>query len=377
MNYYLEEAQLAMEKAIQVSEFYEDMEELNIREAECRALSAGGGFQTLCDYFEDATGDSEKKDSIIKRAWEAILNFCRKIKELFTGKKENKADPSAKVQTDSVMKESRGKIISFFKKYGTALSHPIENPKAFIKAVTPLVAMVAAVKLIKKKKSSKVAATVGELQKESKDLKQYVLHPIASASEALARKNTAKLSKEDLALINKAKSAFGYTLTDMNRQQSTLLKEMGESLKVSEQIVDADKWVDDISAKTTPQAIGENKKRLDREAETLGKDKAILKLRMERIEKDIEELNNKHIINTDEDEKKIHKLESELRDIGKSIKDINDKFVGNVFNPKRYAKPTDFSNTKEVLRDEYEAETRKLLALKKKMDKTMKNRKKP
>lgn len=43
MNYYLEEAQLAMEKAIQVSEFYEDMEELNIREAECRALSAGGG----------------------------------------------------------------------------------------------------------------------------------------------------------------------------------------------------------------------------------------------------------------------------------------------------------------------------------------------
>lgn len=150
---YMEEAEIQMQKAIRVSEFYESMEELNMREVELHALNDGGSFDTFCEYYgEAASKDGDKKEGILKRAWESILNLLHKIKEFFTKKKDRKIDKKKKVAVKKSDQDIRKKIIEFFKKYKNAISHPKSNPKAFAAAIAPLVALVGSIAVIKAKK---------------------------------------------------------------------------------------------------------------------------------------------------------------------------------------------------------------------------------
>ena len=260
MDFYLEEAQINMEKAILVSTFYEDMEDLKIREAELKALNDGGSFDSFCEYYEDAASDGQKKDGIIKRAWSAILNFCRKIKEFFSKNNKTPKNSSEKVEEDANDKEVRGKFFDFFKKWGNALSHPKSNPKAFIAAIAPLAALIVAVKAIRKKKSKKVQTTKGELSKETNLIHKLIIDPITKASDELVKVDEGDLSKEDIRSIDKAKAAFGYALSEMNRHQAKLLKAIGEELETGEILTGFHNDTEVMQAKHSKEGVEEKKK---------------------------------------------------------------------------------------------------------------------
>lgn len=224
--YYLEEAELQMKKMVRTAQFYDDMKILQIREAENRAfMEDGGSFETLCNFYEEAAEEVEKKKNIFKRAWEAILNFCRKIKELFTKNKTSNVDNNKEVSVDKNKRDIRKKLISFFNKWKNALAHPRSNPKAFLKTVAPLAALLASIVALKavhshNKKSSKkndqgkVRVKVKELQKDQEDLNNVVLNTITSAAEEMTQETGTETSEE----INKAKQQMSAVASEVKSQ---------------------------------------------------------------------------------------------------------------------------------------------------------------
>lgn len=66
-------------------------EELDIREAEIRCMEESGDIDLLESYYMEASEENkEKKEGILKRIWNAIAEFFRKIKDFLFGEKQMK-----------------------------------------------------------------------------------------------------------------------------------------------------------------------------------------------------------------------------------------------------------------------------------------------
>ena len=194
MDYELKSAEIACEKANTVADFMEAMEYIDLKEAELRAFSESADMETMEQYYEEAvSGKAEKKEGAIKRAWNAIAKLCaeiiNKVKSLLGGKKVKNLG-SGRVQTPKARKEIQEKIITFFKKWGNALSHPKSNPKAFAKAVAPLLVLVAGIAALKRthvkgKKAETVTENASEIAKRTRELEKAAESLQITASEMI------------------------------------------------------------------------------------------------------------------------------------------------------------------------------------------------
>lgn len=123
------------ERAILALSTIMEKEEIDLREAEIRCMEESADVDTLEGYYREAADESaEKKEGLIKRAWEFIKNMFKRIKEfLFGSKQAKKLAEMAKNGDEIGVDEEGNKFITALKnfksKVGTTISSWI---KAFL-----------------------------------------------------------------------------------------------------------------------------------------------------------------------------------------------------------------------------------------------------
>lgn len=291
----IESAEIEMKKIVRAVKFYEDLETLNIREAENRAfMEDGGSFETLCAFYEDAETEEmvKKKKSIRKRAWESVLNLCRKIKKFFETKEEEQIDPNQEVVVDATNRKIRKNLIDFFKKWKNSLSHPCKNPKAFIKAIVPLAVLIGGIMAIKakgkkisKKKKTTKSETAAPISKKTQSVQPTSLPP---------KNNTVKekVKAEEGEVVVKA----GELLKDKKELESEVLEPL---TKATEELVDVDAQLRDKFAKEYAKELDE----LNKSIEQVSKTVSILKEQRANLESELESLKEQSSKSTDEIDK--------------------------------------------------------------------------
>lgn len=129
----LEHAEIKMDKAILAVQTAHAMNELAMREAECRLVLECGDVMDLVDYYEDATEDGkEKEKGLLGKAWDAIVGLITKIKEALFGKNSQKADPNEDVSVDSSFLERHKKLADALAKVKNFFASPLKAVAALI-----------------------------------------------------------------------------------------------------------------------------------------------------------------------------------------------------------------------------------------------------
>ena len=174
----LENAEIAMDRALLSLNTCCAMQELDMRAAEARLVLECGGVENLMDYYEDAAENTaDKKEGLLKRAWKAILNFLTSIKEAIFGKAP-KVDPEKEVEVEQVWLDKHPKI----KKAADAVKRAIKNPTiAAIGIAAGACAAIATVKVVKGKKVKMKAGKVEQLRKEEEKATDELLETVGEA----------------------------------------------------------------------------------------------------------------------------------------------------------------------------------------------------
>lgn len=117
---YMEACELSMERAVLAADVAGKLEALNARASELRLAATGDDFDAMVAYYEEAGENpesSEKKKGIIKRAWDAILNFFKNLKAKFFGSDPGKnIDDNATAEVPAGIKGVMDKLSAFVAK---------------------------------------------------------------------------------------------------------------------------------------------------------------------------------------------------------------------------------------------------------------------
>lgn len=169
----LEHAEIKMDKAVLAVQTNQAMNDIAMREAECRLVLESGDVMNLVDYYEDATEDGkEKEKGLLAKAWDAIMGLLKKIKETLFGAEKPKADPNEEIEVDEGFLDRHkklGKAVAAIKNFFT-------NP---FKAVVALIAAGGAVALfIGVTKSGKFRKVKGSQMNASIDASEKALDEV-------------------------------------------------------------------------------------------------------------------------------------------------------------------------------------------------------
>ena len=115
----LENASIAMHRAILAANMCLEMEKLNFREADTKVVMEGGDMDTLLEYYEEATEKTEEtKKGLFATVWAKITAMFRKIGNVLTGKRD--IDPNKEYDVPEEDYKEMGlidKIIDNLKKF--------------------------------------------------------------------------------------------------------------------------------------------------------------------------------------------------------------------------------------------------------------------
>lgn len=115
----LENASIAMHRAILAANMCLEMEKLNFREADTKVVMEGGDMDTLLEYYEEAAEKTEEtKKGLFATVWAKITAMFRKIGNVLTGKKD--IDPNKEYDVPEEDYKEMGlidKIIDNLKKF--------------------------------------------------------------------------------------------------------------------------------------------------------------------------------------------------------------------------------------------------------------------
>lgn len=174
----LENAEIAMDRALLSLNTCCAMQELDMRAAESRLVLECGGVENLMEYYEDAVENTaDKKEGLLKRVWDSILKFLGKIKETLFGSTP-KVDPEKEVEVEQAWLDKHPKI----KKATDAVKRAIKNPTiATIGIAAGACAAITAVKVVKGKKVKMKAGKVEQLRKEEEKSTDELMETIGEA----------------------------------------------------------------------------------------------------------------------------------------------------------------------------------------------------
>lgn len=158
----LENADIAVDRAILAYNTLQQMEQLNLRSAESRLVMESGDVDHLIEYYEEAADETkDKKEGLVKKVWNAILGLITKIKEVLFGK-GSKTDPNKIVEVDSADVEKHKKAKDVVNKINQVWQKP--GVKIASIAIGSIVALLA-FKTVSKKKKMK-SGQVENMKKE-------------------------------------------------------------------------------------------------------------------------------------------------------------------------------------------------------------------
>lgn len=158
----LENAEIAMDRALLSLNTCCAMQELDMRAAEARLVLECGGVENLMEYYEDAAENTaDKKEGLFTKVWNAILKFLENIKNALFGKKIE-ANPNDEVEVEQTWLDRHEKI----KKAVDSVKRAVANPVvATVGAAIVACGAVATVKAVDKKRKMKVS-DVEKIKKE-------------------------------------------------------------------------------------------------------------------------------------------------------------------------------------------------------------------
>lgn len=199
----LEQANIQMDRALLALETCDAMKNLSMREAECKLVMESGDACDLIDYYEEATEDDAKKEKgLIQRAWEAILNLIKTIKEKLFGAAKKKADPNEEIEVDESFLDRHKKLAACVDTIKKFFAHPVGKIVGLLVATTSAVGIFLAVKSVgrtKKLKGSQVNTIV--------DADEKALGTIQAGIKQMVGKAIDKV-KEGQSIISKVVTAI-------------------------------------------------------------------------------------------------------------------------------------------------------------------------
>lgn len=152
----LEQAEIQMDRAMLALETCNAMRELSMREAECKLVMESGDVCDLIEYYEEATEDSTNKEKgLIQKAWEAILNLIKTIKEKLFGAAKQKADPNQEVEVDESFLDRHKKLAACVDTLKKFFANPVAKVIGLLVAGAGAVGVFLAVKSVGKKRKLK------------------------------------------------------------------------------------------------------------------------------------------------------------------------------------------------------------------------------
>lgn len=206
----LEQAEIQVERALLAVDTASSMKKLAMRDAECKLVLESGNVTDLVDYYEEAAEETNTKEKgLIQRAWEAILNLIRTIKEKLFGAFRKKAEPDEVVEVDASFLEKHKKLgacVDGIKKF---FSNPVGKIVGVIFGVAGVVGAFLAIKAVGKKTKMK-----GSQVNKIVDEDQQALDTIESGIKGFFKK--AK-DKEGQGPIGKVISAIKEHITEAYR----------------------------------------------------------------------------------------------------------------------------------------------------------------
>lgn len=241
----LEQANIQMDRALLALETCDAMKNLSMREAECKLVMESGDACDLIDYYEEATEDDAKKEKgLIQRAWEAILNLIKTIKEKLFGAAKKKADPNEEIEVDESFLDRHKKLaacVDMIKKFFT---HPVGNIVGLLVATTSAVGIFLAVKSVgrtKKLKGSQVNTIV--------DADEKALGTIQAGIKQMVGKAVDKI-KEGQSIISKVVTAIEDHIKEAYQciKTKTSIKKVTNADENIEESAEDDDLLDDMYA---------------------------------------------------------------------------------------------------------------------------------
>jgi hypothetical protein len=121
----MESAELAHDRIMLALDLANKSEQLAIREAEIKCIMESGDTLDLMEYYEDAEADAgEKKQNLLQKAWQALKNLLKKIKNFFSGKK---IPAEGETEAPADIKENHNKIKQFWNDVKGFVAHPVQS----------------------------------------------------------------------------------------------------------------------------------------------------------------------------------------------------------------------------------------------------------
>lgn len=145
---YLEQVEIAMEKAMLAVETCDKLAEFGMREAEIRCIQEDGDGTDLIGFYEEAKEETDaKREGLIQKAWAAICKFFKSIKEKLFGKAEDKIDEKATYEVNQNDIKDMNLIQKAWNNVKGFSKHPI---KSSITIVVSAIALLGGLTILKK-----------------------------------------------------------------------------------------------------------------------------------------------------------------------------------------------------------------------------------
>lgn len=125
----MEAAEIKVDRLLCKYRLIEEAYELDMKEADLKCIAESGDIDDLSNlYLEAAEKKEEKGKGILKRLWEAIASFCRKVKEFLFGKKIKKG-PENQIEAPKGFVGAVKKGAQFIKSAGSSFFSWIKKHK--------------------------------------------------------------------------------------------------------------------------------------------------------------------------------------------------------------------------------------------------------
>ena len=233
----MESAMLDVDKACYAVEAYEKLNGFKIRENEIQCVVEDGDIDDFVTIYEEATEDTaKKKKNLLQKAWKAILNAIRKVKEVLFGKKEAPKDPDTEVEVNTGKLKKLDALSKFWSKFKSVIKNP-KNQKRMIAAASVAIAAVLAIKVapkattkIKKINLFKKKKTVEEIvDTVEKVASQESISPNTDSQATALFKDVTKAAKDGLSFVN---SSIAVNVAELKKDQEVVVtQEMADALK--------------------------------------------------------------------------------------------------------------------------------------------------
>lgn len=207
----LENAEIAMQRAILARDTCLGMEELNIREAEAKVVLESGDMNSLLEFYEEAGEKTEeKKKGVFSTVWDSIVGLLDKIRNFITGKKEKNIDPNKQYEVGSDDVKEHGLIGQIMDQVKKFMSSGPGKILAIVGTTGALMFLYYKTKKGKKDKGEKVQDNGGvvkvagsKLIAMTKKSKECIKALTDAAKNAKSKKMNGKEEKESQGCISK------------------------------------------------------------------------------------------------------------------------------------------------------------------------------